>query len=99
MELSFSHVDVAAAASLADELRLGLLRAGVPAAAIDLKPSSPEHMSVGDVLNVAAHVLASADYIGCVAKCIIEVARKHDVPIIITSGEHTIKSPSSVATP
>jgi hypothetical protein len=102
MDLRFAHVSDADGARLAHELRLELLKAGVPSDAIKLKPSSDEHMSVGSVLfanaELVAHMFGAAGYIACFGKCIYEVLHRtntnNNAAITITTPHGSVQIPA-----
>lgn len=101
MELSFVGVNDAEAALLAQELRIDLLKEGVPPDALALKSGSDEHMGVGAVLfanlELIAKVLGAIGYIACFGKCLHEMTHKHQVTIKISTKEGSIEIPAANA--
>jgi hypothetical protein len=101
MDLRFAHVSDADGARLAYELRLELLKAGVPSDAISLRPGSDEHMSMGSVLwanvELLAHILGPAGYIACFGKCMFEVLHRNkknpNATIVITTPHGSVEIP------
>jgi hypothetical protein len=102
MDIHFAHVSDADCARLAYELRLELLKAGVPNNAISLKPGSDEHMSMGSVLLAnaehLAHLFGAAGYIACFGKCMYEVLHRNknnpNATIVINTRHGSVEIPA-----
>jgi hypothetical protein len=99
MDVCFADISDGDAARLAHELRLELLKAGVPGDAVGLKPSSDEHMDLGSVLwaniDLAAHLLGATGYIACFGKCIYEVLHRNNVTIRISTPQGSVEIPAN----
>jgi hypothetical protein len=82
MELSFASENSAEAGFLAQELELALRKHGIPAAAMSLKPSSPENMDIGSVvwlsIETLNQVLGPVGSIATLASCIHQIMTKYN---------------------
>jgi hypothetical protein len=91
MEFSFARENSADASFLARELEVGLLRAGIPTAALSLKQSSPENMDIGSMLSMvfdlASTVLGPAASVATVARCVYDVVNKYNCTIIMVGKD------------
>jgi hypothetical protein len=94
VELSFPGVDDADAALLAQELRLALRQAGVPAKALSIRRSSSEHMALGTVLGINVeeilHALGAIGYLACCVNCFFEIASRRRVTPRISIDDKSI---------
>ena len=87
MKLSFRDVSPADAVIYAQELRLDLIRAGVPPKGISMETSSQEHMNAWDIIQIAGQVLQDGAYVAGIINTINTFLRKRNVTIIIQSDK------------
>jgi hypothetical protein len=101
MELSFASENSAEASLLAKELEQALRWQGLPAGAMSLKPSSPEHMDVGSVLWVSMEmvnqILGPVGSIATVAACVHQIMTKYHKDAVIDTEGSKVKISASKA--